>query len=406
MQLPLFPSLLARFASVSPPERCALGAESRRDSTCRFGTASPAKARGSFARGSLLALALCLFAAPLGAQQPTVSNVTAQQLAGTKEVAISYNLAITGGGTATVTVKASRDNGATYEDVPVASLSGAFGPGQSAGTNKAIVWDAGAIGWEAALYPQARVRITATVGGAVVAGLKLIDGGTLGMSMGTVTVDSFYIGIYEVTWGEWKAVRAEAAARGYDIGSVGSGCADDHPVHSVNWFDVLKWCNLKSELEGLTAVYTMSGAVFKTGQPSHTSISQNLSANGYRLPQEAEWEFAARGGNHTKGYTYAGSNDLNAVGWFSDNSVGAPCDLLSGRGTWPVGQKVSNELELYDMSGNVWEWCWDQSGSSRRIRGGNWLLSADLCAVSNRNSVNPVNRHFNFGFRLARSSGQ
>jgi RHS repeat-associated protein len=240
--------------------------------------------------------------------------------------------------------------------------------------------------------------------------LVFVQGGTLATSspLNGAQVQSFYIGHYQVTWGEWQTVRTWAATRGYDIGNRGAGCADDHPVHSVNWFDAVKWCNAKSEMEGLEPVYTVDGEVYRSGEfggGSHV-VEQNLSANGYRLPLEAEWEFAARGGNQTNGYTYAGSNDLNAVGWYVDNSGGAACNhLSSGRGTWPVGQKAANELGLYDMSGNVWEWCWDQTGSFRRIRGGSWDDSADFCTVSYRGSSYPGGRWAYDGFRLARSSG-
>jgi formylglycine-generating enzyme required for sulfatase activity len=207
-----------------------------------------------------------------------------------------------------------------------------------------------------------------------------------------------------VTWGEWKAVRAWAVANGYtDLANVGSGSGDDHPVREVSWYDVVKWCNARSEKEGKTAVYQVGGAVYRSGEygPYGSGVvTQKAGANGYRLPSEAEWEWAARGGVSSQGYTYSGSNDLNAIAWTWGNSSNE---------TKAVGTKAGNELGIYDMSGNVWEWCWDAYylyPSYRRIRGGGLRSNASDATVSfNDYEPNPASRAYSDGFRLARRSG-
>jgi hypothetical protein len=224
-----------------------------------------------------------------------------------------------------------------------------------------------------------------------------VTGGTLPQSseLAGQTVATFQIGKYEVTWDEWQEVRTWAVANGYsDLASVGEGSTGRHPVHTVNWYDVLKWSNARSEKEGLVPVYQVSGAVYKTGQSVPTLKSN---ANGYRLPLEKEWEWAARGGVSSQGYTYSGSNDLNAVAWYYSNS---------SYETKAVGTKSANELGIHDMSGNVWEWCEDSVSSDRRFRGGSWLNGAVYCSVADRDyGYGPDNRVNSIGLRLARSSG-
>jgi formylglycine-generating enzyme required for sulfatase activity len=211
------------------------------------------------------------------------------------------------------------------------------------------------------------------------------------------SVSAFYIAKTEITWGQWQSVRTYAAANGYDIGSAGAGNGTDYPVTDVSWFQVAKWCNARSEQEGLTPVYKLDNQVYKTGDSAPTV---DATANGYRLPTEAQWEFAARGGVSTQNYEYSGSNDINAVAWYSDNS---------GNATHPVGTKLANELGVSDMSGNVWEWCesWypGSEGTYRVLRGGSWYGNAYDCRVAYRDINDPSYSYSSIGFRVARSSG-
>jgi sulfatase modifying factor 1 len=236
-------------------------------------------------------------------------------------------------------------------------------------------------------------------------GMVLVKGGVLprGSGLSGQTVGDFQIGKYEVTWGEWKAVRDWAVTKGYDLSGVGGGSGEDHPVRDVNWYQVVKWCNARSEKEGKTAVYTVGGVVYRTGESVPTVRE---SRNGYRLPLEKEWEWAARGGVSSKGYEYSGSNDLNGVGWYLDNTGGATVNLWGGHGTWPVGKKKANELGFYDMSGNVWEWCFDEIevGAYRVDRGGSWISSTIGCIVAHRGNLSPTNSNASLGFRVASSA--
>ena len=230
-----------------------------------------------------------------------------------------------------------------------------------------------------------------------------VTGGTLptSSSLGNRIVASFRIEKYEVTWDEWQVVRAWAVVNGYSTLASGLGSAGNHPVRQVSWNDVVMWCNARSERDGLTPVYQVqvsqfSWSVYRGGSSVPTV---NSSANGYRLPSEAEWEWAARGGLSSQGYTYSGSNDVNAVAWYSSNS---------GGGTKVVGTKAANELGIYDMSGSVAEWCWDIYDplyAARCIRGGSWLYTMSQCAVAYRvRNSDPRNRDYDIGFRLARNA--
>ena len=232
---------------------------------------------------------------------------------------------------------------------------------------------------------------------AVPANFCRVEGGKLPASseLGAVAVSTFYIGKYPVRWSEFVEVRNWAAAHGYYSGQAGSGGRDNYPVTNVNWFQALKWCNARSEMESKTPVYkNAKGDVYRTGEEVPVV---NASANGYRLPSEKEWEWAARGGTQTHGYAYSGSEDINEVAWYDGNA---------NRQIHVVGAKAANELGIHDMSGNAWEWCFDDNspGTNRVIRGGSWSYPAWICAVGYRDNYFPNLSNNDFGFRLALSS--
>jgi hypothetical protein len=225
-------------------------------------------------------------------------------------------------------------------------------------------------------------------------GMVFVLGGKLPATspLGNQTVADFYLSRYELTWGEWKKTCMNASARNYEISASGKGDADDHPVRNVTWHDSVKWCNLKSENEGLTPVYTVKGAIYRSGQETPEA---NPKANGYRLPTELEWEWAARGGVSSRGFSFSGANELDSVAWHVENSPTVE--------THAVGSKLANELGLQDMSGNVQEWCWDAHKDYRRVRGGSTKDDSFACAITNSDFTIPNRASENIGFRPAQT---
>jgi sulfatase modifying factor 1 len=246
-----------------------------------------------------------------------------------------------------------------------------------------------------------------------------------------VHVSAFYMARTPVTFAEWKEVYDWAVAHGYTFdnagqrGSNSSGGAlpdtpenNQHPVMRVNWYDVVKWSNAKSEREGLTPVYYINDArttVYRQGRHDVTIAQVNWSANGYRLPTEAEWEKAARGGLVGARWPW-GDAEIDGTRANYWNSGGT-------NGTTPVGSYAANGYDLYDMAGNVWEWNWDWfsdtwysqpgaseadtrgpvSGSYRVGRGGSWLHYPVGCRVALRHWSWPDRQWNVSGFRLART---
>ena len=372
------------------------------------------------------------------AQVVKVSNVSASQRTGTKLVDVSYDLS----GTATsftVSLRISDDNGVTFT-VPAKTLSGDYGTGILAGSGKKITWNAGA-DWNGNYNDTMRFEVTATdtptvgdiwvtipAGSFRMGNVFPGDGNNAELPVHTVMVDGFRIGAREVHFSTWEIVRNWATAHGYSFKYQGAGKGPNHPVQNISWHDAVKWCNARSEMENLIPCYTVNGEVYRSGEGAP---DWDRSANGYRLPTEAEWEKAARGNLLDKRFPLGDTISHKAANYsagrfFYESPQGNGFHPSYATGgfpyTSPVGSFPPNAIQIYDLAGNVTEWCWDwydpgyygkaeaanrpagpATGTVRVFRGGAWNTPANSLRVSWRFASHPSAAGPAGGFRLARN---
>ena len=374
------------------------------------------------------------------AAPPVVSNVTASQRPGTKLVDIRYDLSDADGDAQLVKVQVSADGGVSYT-IPCVTLSGHVGAGVALGSNRLITWNAGA-DWNGQFVASTKVRVTAFDGTTPPPppGMAFIPAGTFQMGdnldgnanelpVHNVNVAALFMDRFEVSKELWQSVQTWGVPYGYSI-SDGSFKASGHPVQTITWYDCVKWCNARAEKEGLTPCYYTDDAqtvIYKTGNLNLTNSKVKWTANGYRLPTEAEWEKAARGG--ALGLRFPWGNTVNGshanFSGSGDTSEGqTPATTAVGYyngGQLPAGVDMANGYGLYDMMGNVWEWCWDRYdgayygnvaanenplgpdiGTDRVRRGGAWFHSSSYMRCASRYSHPPSLTPNDFGFRCVR----
>ena len=365
---------------------------------------------------------------------PTISNVRSAQRAGTQLVDIYYDLA-SASNTLTVSIAVSTNGGASYT-LPATSFTGAVGGGVAPGTNQKITWNAGQ-DWPTNFSANVRFRVTADDQVAP-SGMALVPAGSFQMGdnldgesdapVHTVYVSAFYMDKYDVTQALWQQVYNWAIAHGYSFDYAGSGKAANHPVQTIDWYDTVKWCNARSEKEGkIPAYYTTSAqtVAYRSGDIDLSNACVNWNA-GYRLPTEAEWEKAGRGGLSGKRFPRGDTISESQANYYScpacsSSDLGPPgynTNFTNGGYpyTSPVDYFPPNGYGLYDMVGNVGQWCWDRyglyssgsqtdprgpaSGSSRLLRGGSYYLAMNYCRLAFRYyNYSPTINNDSIGFR-------
>ena len=283
-------------------------------------------------------LAIAWFACTLLAQNgspPSVSSVFASQQPGTKLVNISYAISDPDSTNVNVYIKVSKDSGATWT-VPAVTFTGDYGPNVAVSASvakKFVVWNAGA-DWDGHFTTTCRVRVIAND-----AGMLMIPGGTyargnslVGAPKGdlditdappsSVTVSGFLMDAAPVTGGQWSlVVEGFAQANGYSFDSSGPARSGSYPMLNLNWFDAIKWCNARSEMEGAAPVYFTDPGFTTVYRSGHAAPYIKPGANGYRRPTEAEWEIAARGGLVGMRFPWGSTISQSQANYYSCNDT-------------------------------------------------------------------------------------
>lgn len=378
--------------------------------------------RRKYSIGLLLGILLIINSAFAQNYDPVIDTVHVAQVAGSFLVDIRYTVTDADNDPLIVYLHVSRDSGKTYT-VPARTLTGEYGFDLEPGINKQIMWDAGED------FPEefgTKFRVKLTASDLNLSKIVAISSGTFSMGDSTgpdeqqprhdVFLTEYGIAPFAVTNGEYKIFcdmtrrsyppegNTNEPPQGYFLNNPSS------PVVGISWFDAVRYCNWLSKEKKFTACYDTTSWTFDPAK------------NGYHLPTEAQWERAARGNLAKKLYPWGDDPPGNRCNYrdYDGNLTSIMPNFLNERGTLPVGQFTQNGLGLYDMAGNVWEWCNDwyrdnyysqspaqnplgpTSGDGRVVRGGAWNKSAFYIRCATREGRTPATKNYETGFRIAR----